>query len=85
MFKIPHFDTTNILTDFSCVTFPVKINNHISIIEYDPDDNKFIECALKCRANFIISGDKHLLNFKEYKNIKILAATDFLKFIGYCR
>jgi putative PIN family toxin of toxin-antitoxin system len=84
-FKLPHLDATNILTDFSSVTIPTKVSNHIFIIEDDPDDNKFIECALKCKANLIISGDKHLLNLGEYESIKILAATDFLKLIDCCR
>jgi len=40
------------------------------VIDDDPDDDKFIECAVASRAGFIVSGDKHLLKLKEYKRIK---------------
>ena len=51
----------------------------LNIIKEDPDDNIFLECALECEADFIISGDKHLLKLKEFKGIKIIKAKDFLK------
>ena len=37
-----------------------------------------LECALDSKADFIISGDKHLLKLKEFKDIKIVKAKDFL-------
>ena len=46
----------------------------------DPDDDKFLECTVASHAGFIISGDKHLLNLREYQGIKIMKATDFLQF-----
>lgn len=45
----------------------------------DPDDNKFISCAISSSANFIISGDKDLYDLKRYKFVKIMKASDFLK------
>ena len=49
------------------------------IIEKDPSDDKFILCAEAGKANFIISGDQHLLSLKNYKKIKILNPKQFLK------
>jgi putative PIN family toxin of toxin-antitoxin system len=51
----------------------------ISAISEDPADNKFIECAVAADAKYIISGDRHLLNLKAYKGIRILPPTEFLK------
>ncbi len=48
-----------------------------SVID-DPDDNKFLECAQAGGAEFVISGDKHLLNLKEYEGIQILSPSAFL-------
>lgn len=45
----------------------------------DPEDNKFIECALSANASFIITGDKGLLSIKQFHNIKIVTPDDFLK------
>lgn len=44
----------------------------------DPDDVKFIECALSLDAEFIISGDRDLLRLGSYSNIKIVTPKEFL-------
>ena len=49
------------------------------IIENDPDDDKFIQCAKAGKAKIIISGDQHLLALKSYKEIKILTPSQFLE------
>ena len=51
----------------------------ISAISENPADNKFIECAVAADAKCIISGDRHLLNLKLFKGIRILSPTEFLK------
>jgi predicted nucleic acid-binding protein len=38
----------------------------------DPDDDKFLSCAIAGKSNIIISGDKHLLRVSGYKGIKVL-------------
>ena len=44
----------------------------------DPDDDKFLACALASGSNLVISGDKHLLKVSGYQNIKVLKPRDFL-------
>jgi putative PIN family toxin of toxin-antitoxin system len=50
----------------------------ISAVKDDPEDNRYLECAVEGRADFIISGDKHLLNLKTYQDIKIVTPAEFL-------
>ena len=57
----------------------IKVKKRINIIKKDPSDNIFLECALEGRANYIISGDKHLLQLKQYKSIKIISFREFIK------
>ncbi len=47
-------------------------------IKVDPDDNRILECALEAEADIIISGDTHLLALREFKEIRIMTASDFL-------
>jgi len=56
----------------------------LKVVAGDPDDDKFIECAVSLRARYIVSGDKALLNVKEYMGIKVLNAKDFLEMFS-CR
>jgi putative PIN family toxin of toxin-antitoxin system len=53
-------------------------NQKVEIIKDDADDNKIIECALECSADYIISYDKHLLNLKEYNGIKIVKPEEII-------
>ena len=78
-FKLAEEDVNQILLDFSTFTLPVKIKKQLIVVQDDPDDSKFIECALECKTDYIVSGDTHLLNLKEYEGIRIVNAADFLK------
>jgi len=51
----------------------------LDIVKEDSDDNKFIECAVALKCAYIISGDQHLLNIKNYMGIKILNPKNFLQ------
>jgi uncharacterized protein len=53
----------------------------LNIVSKDPDDNKFIECAVALKAVAVISGDKALISVKDYMGIKILTPADFLYLI----
>ncbi len=59
----------------------VKVKSRVKVIEEHPADNKFLECALSAKANYIVSGDKHVLKVLSYKQIKMLSVSDFLKLL----
>lgn len=44
----------------------------------DPDDDKFLACALASASQIIISGDKHLLKVTGFQDIEVLKPRDFL-------
>lgn len=48
-------------------------------IKDDPDDNKFLECAVSASADYIISGDNHLLKLHKFRGIKIITPAEFVK------
>ena len=56
----------------------VEPEEQLKIIVSDPADNKFLDAAVAGKAKYIISGDKHLLDLKEFKGIKIIRPADFL-------
>jgi putative PIN family toxin of toxin-antitoxin system len=57
----------------------IDVRQGRQILEKDPQDDKFIRCALKARAIYIISGDQHLLALKSYQKIRILSPAEFIK------
>jgi putative PIN family toxin of toxin-antitoxin system len=56
----------------------VEIPGDLHGIAGDPDDDKFIECALVSGALLIVSGDHHLLDLGEYEGVRIISAADFV-------
>lgn len=51
----------------------------LSIVAEDPSDNRYLECALEGDAEYIVSGDRHLLELEYFRGIEILTPSMFLK------
>ncbi|MDO9530199.1 MAG: putative toxin-antitoxin system toxin component, PIN family [Syntrophales bacterium] len=49
------------------------------VICEDPDDDKFIECAIAGKCRIIISGDKHLSKLSGYQDINVLNPRNFVE------
>ena len=54
----------------------------IHVVGDDPDDDKFIECAVALECNYIVSGDKHLLQLQRYLHIPIVSPKAFLDILS---
>ncbi len=51
----------------------------LHIVHDDPDDNKFIECAVALQCKSIVSGDNHLKFIKKYIDIDIISPRNFIE------
>ena len=77
--KFPPILQVNILEFvFSWSRF-VQPKETVPVIEDDPDDDKFLACAIAANASAIISGDPHLLSLGSYRNIPIMTPVQFLE------
>lgn len=77
-FSVPDDKRGDFLRNIIVISRLVFPNIEINVIKEDPSDNRILECAVCGKAEFIISGDKDLLNLKEYEGITICNARDFL-------
>lgn len=50
-------------------------------IPEDPSDNKFIACAAVLNAQYLISGDAHLIQKRKIGRIEILTPSEMLKLL----
>jgi putative PIN family toxin of toxin-antitoxin system len=67
-------DAISVIDDAADVVSPtIRLN----IIKHEAD-NRILECAVKARAGYIVSGDQHLLGLKEYKSISSVTPAQFL-------
>ena len=51
----------------------------LKVVHADPDDDKFIACAVALKAELIITGDKALRDIGNYMGIRILGPREFLE------
>ncbi len=80
---------TNSIVAINVTDFLSKSNNvdkievyyRWNLIEFDKDDNKFVDCAVAGNAQFIVTNDKHFNNLKdiEFPKVDIISSADFLK------
>jgi putative PIN family toxin of toxin-antitoxin system len=66
------------ISDLLSIMLLIQGEETIKVITKDPSDNKYLSCALNAKADFIISGDVHLLKLGEYRGIQIVTAAQFL-------
>ena len=69
----------NLLETLATVVTPKE---EVTVVEDDPDDDKFLSLALECGAKYIISGDTHLLRIESYQDVRIISAAQFLEVIS---
>jgi uncharacterized protein len=68
-------ETTDEIHAFSKI---VPIPGTLNALTADPDDDAVLECAVVGQAQFLVSGDRHLLALGNYQGIQIVKAADFL-------
>ena len=54
----------------------VRVDQVVKGVCSDADDEKFLSCALAANVAVLVSGDKHLLDLKQYQSVHILTARE---------
>lgn len=80
-FQYPSEITELIIQELEALAEIVKPKERIKVIEKDPEDNRVLECAQQEQADYIVSGDVHLLEIKEFQGTRILIPGEFLKIL----
>ena len=57
----------------------VQPSQKLDVVKKDQTDNKILECAEKAKAEYVITGDRHLLNIKKWKSTEILKPSEFIE------
>lgn len=74
---------TEIKTIFEQEVIPyfevVDITDEVKGVCKDPDDDKFLSCAVSAFVDFIVSGDKDLCVLRKYRSVRIVSAIEFIR------
>ncbi len=77
-FEVPSEDTAIIRAKLESTAEMVRPDMVLHVITDDPDDDRVLECAVKGRADYIVTGDRHLLKLSAYEGISIVTVREFL-------
>ncbi|MBQ6911547.1 MAG: putative toxin-antitoxin system toxin component, PIN family [Bacteroidales bacterium] len=75
--KYPRIDTRIPLQELLLKFEIIRVSSDIQASR-DPDDNKFISCAVDGKCLYIVSGDDDLLSVGNYGDVEILTVAEFL-------
>ncbi len=59
----------------------VRTRSRLRIIREDPEDNSILAAAYDGRADYIVSGDRHLLGLREFEGIRIVTVERILELL----
>lgn len=77
-FKDSQEKINSFIRAFRGVAIMVDPLDKLDIVKEDTADNRVLECAISSGAAYIVTGDKHLLELKEYEGIAIMPPAGFL-------
>ncbi len=69
---------TSLLKAIAKVAIVVNTEPHLHLVADEPD-NRVLECAEAVDADLVVTGDKHLLFLKHFRNSNIVRLSDFLR------
>lgn len=81
-FSLTDDEIDETVSRISLLAMIIHPRTKVNVVKDDIEDNKFLECALDADADFIVSGDRHLLDLKVFKGIKIVNCKIFLETLG---
>jgi uncharacterized protein len=79
---VTEIDVKLFLADLSRIGKLVRVKSKFKVISEDPDDDIIVRTAYDGKADYIVSGDKHILALKEFKCIKILTIDEMLSVLN---
>jgi len=56
----------------------VEAKRRVKVVRRDPDDDKFIECAITGGAEFVVTGDRELLALGSFEDVQVIPLREFL-------
>lgn len=57
----------------------IRVRRRLAVVRRDPDDDKFLECAVAGRAQYLVTGDRDLRELCTFRGTTILTAGEFLE------
>lgn len=78
-FRYPDIKTHRLIRFIERTSVMTQPSHRLDVVTRDPTDNKIIECAVAGKADYVVTGDRDLLDIQRYRSIEIITPSTFLK------
>jgi putative PIN family toxin of toxin-antitoxin system len=75
-----HMDESEVQTEVETIRYFAEFvdpQEDITVVDNDPDDDKFLEAAVAGNVDYLVSGDSHLLSIDSFRDIDIVEPRTF--------
>jgi hypothetical protein len=80
-YHLPEEGIQRLLRLFRRQAIGVEPSEELTVIQHDPTDNRYLECAIAGEADIVVSGDHHLVESGEYQGVQLLTPAGSLAFL----
>jgi len=74
-------DIKDFLEAFNTTARFTSIKSRFKVVKQDPDDDIILRTAYDSGADYVVSGDEHLLALKEFRGIRIVTVSEMLELL----
>jgi putative PIN family toxin of toxin-antitoxin system len=78
-YAVSEGDVARLVESLRADALVVPGDYEVSGVSPDPDDDKFLACALEAQADCVVTGDPDLLDLGRYQGVSILKPHEFLE------
>lgn len=69
----------NTVAELTALAEWVAPKKHHHLVEEDPSDNLVLDCAVEAEADYLVTGDSHLLRLQKCGKVRIVTPQDILE------
>lgn len=80
--KLDHESINKFLSMIGKEALMVNPRVSVNVVTVDPADNKFLECALESKADYLITGNTRHFPFKKFRDTQVINPKDFIDLLG---
>lgn len=77
-FRWPEPRVVRTVAFLDTIAMEVRPSQRLAVVADEPD-NRILECAVEGSAEYVVSGDEHLLKVKEHGGIRMVTVTEMLR------
>lgn len=79
--RLPAAEVSTCVDALALIADIIPSERAVAVVAADPDDDKYLAAALEGRAQYVVSGDRHLLDVGAHEGVQVVTPRAFLDLV----